>query len=190
MFKKKAKPEAAAPDADAAVEGAEGAPKKKGKLKLMIIAGVGALVVLGGGGAAAMLFMGGGGESAEAEVAEAAPTDPDAEPFGQVTNGPAGTTYYTLPTLATNINSAGGQQQHMSLQVTLEITDPAMIPELERNAPRLRDSLLTFQRELRAEDVEGSQGTFQLRQEIQRRVNLVMAPAQVRSVLIQQMLIS
>ncbi len=194
MFKKKAKP--AAPDAEvesAAAEGGEGtAPvKKKLSKKMMIIAAAGALVVLGGGGAAAFMLLGGGGGGGaeEPEVAEATPTDPDAEPFGQVSNGPSGTTYYTLPTMATNMNTPGGGQQSMSLKVTLELADPAAVERLEPNAPRLRDILLTFMRELRPEDLEGSQGTYQLRQEIQRRVNLVIAPAQVRSVLIQEMLI-
>lgn len=194
MFKKKAKPATPAPDpeVEAAVDGEEGAApaKKKLPLKLMIIAGVGALVVLGGGGAAAfMLLGGGGGGDGEPEVAEATPTDPDAAPFGEVTNGPAGTTYYTLPVMATNMSSPGGAQQSISLKVTLELADPATVERLEPNAPRIRDMLLTFMRELRPEDLEGSQGTYQLRQEIQRRVNLVVAPAQVRSVLIQEMLI-
>jgi flagellar FliL protein len=48
----------------------------------------------------------------------------------------------------------------------------------------------TFLRELRPEDLSGSAGSYQLRMEIQRRVNLVIAPAKVNSVLIQEMLIN
>jgi flagellar protein FliL len=43
---------------------------------------------------------------------------------------------------------------------------------------------------LRPEDMAGSQGNYQLRLEILRRVNLVMAPHKVNAVLIEEMLIT
>ena len=43
---------------------------------------------------------------------------------------------------------------------------------------------------LRPEDLSGSQGSYQLRLEILRRVNLVIAPAKVNAVLIEEMLIN
>ena len=45
-------------------------------------------------------------------------------------------------------------------------------------------------RELRPEDMSGSQGNYELRMEFQRRINLVIAPAKVNSVLIEEMLIN
>ena len=48
----------------------------------------------------------------------------------------------------------------------------------------------SFLRELRPEDLAGSQGSYELRTEIQRRVNLVIAPAKINSVLIEEMLIT
>ena len=45
------------------------------------------------------------------------------------------------------------------------------------NMPRLQDMFQTFLRELRPEDLSGSQGSYQLRMEILRRVNLVIAPS-------------
>ena len=56
--------------------------------------------------------------------------------------------------------------------------------------PRVEDMLQTFLRELRPEDLSGSQGTFRLRQEIQRRVNLMIAPAKVNTVLFGDVLIT
>ena len=47
----------------------------------------------------------------------------------------------------------------------------------------------TFLREIRAEEVNGSEGTYALRGEIQRRVNLIIAPAKINAVLIQEMLV-
>jgi flagellar FliL protein len=48
----------------------------------------------------------------------------------------------------------------------------------------------TFLRELRPEDLAGSQGSYQLRAEILRRANLVASPAKVNAVLIEEMLIN
>jgi flagellar FliL protein len=56
--------------------------------------------------------------------------------------------------------------------------------------PRLQDMFQSFLRELRPEDLSGSQGSYQLRMEILRRVNLVMAPAHAKAVLIEEMLIN
>jgi flagellar FliL protein len=48
----------------------------------------------------------------------------------------------------------------------------------------------TFLRELRPEDLSGSQGSYQLRMEILRRVNLVIGPSKANAVLIEEMLIN
>ena len=48
----------------------------------------------------------------------------------------------------------------------------------------------SFLRELRPEDLAGSAGSYQLRMEILRRANLVLAPTQVKAVLIEEMLIN
>jgi flagellar FliL protein len=46
-----------------------------------------------------------------------------------------------------------------------------------------------FVRELRPEDLSGSAGTYQLRAELLRRINLVAAPGKVDAVLIEEMLV-
>ena len=48
----------------------------------------------------------------------------------------------------------------------------------------------TFLRELRPEDLAGSAGSYELRMELLRRTNLVIAPAKVNAVLIEEMLIN
>ena len=67
--------------------------------------------------------------------------------------------------------------------------DAELAHHLQTESPRLNDMLQTFLRELRPEDLAGSAGSFQLRQEILRRVNLVAAPEEVDAVLIEEMLI-
>ena len=203
-------------DADAA-EGEEGAPKKKKLPMLFIIAPV-ALLVLGGGGAAAFFLMKpkpaeahgeeaaaaghgeekaeekgghgkeekkaeGGGHGAPAEGGEADPA------LGKISEGPDGVTFYTLPDMVMNIQSADGRPTFLKLKLTLEMHDAEVATHLQSEMPRLQDMFTGFVRELRPEDLSGSAGTYQLRAEILRRVNLIAAPGKIDAVLIEEMLV-
>lgn len=186
-------------------EGEEGevaadAPKKKFPPKMMLIAGAGALVVLGGGGAGAMMLLG-GKKDAHAEskasgiriktAGKAAEGDKKGEDKGAATisEGPDGVAFYTLPDLVVNIQSTESRPTFLKLKLAFEVADQATVDALEPNRPRLTDMFTGFLRELRPEDLAGSQGSWQLRQEIARRVNLIIAPAKIRAVLIQEMLV-
>ncbi|WP_296818026.1 flagellar basal body-associated FliL family protein [Brevundimonas sp.] len=202
--KKKDKAAEAETEAPAVVEGEDGeaAPKKK-KLPLFLIIGAAAVVVLGGGGAGAwFLFLkpsgdahaapadhppakkkGGGGGHGSSSGGEADPA------LGTVREGPDGVTFLTLPDMIVNIQSADGRPTFLKLTLTLEMSDPHLAETLQAESPRVNDMLQSFLRELRPEDLAGSAGSYQLRQEILRRVNLVAAPEQVDAVLIEEMLI-
>lgn len=185
-------------------EDGEGAPAKK-KLPLLFIIIPAALVVLGGGGAAAFFLMqpkpaeaagehGGpakkdekaakkGGDHGGGEGGEA---DPAA---GKIAAGPDGVTFYTLPDMIVNIQSADGRPTYLKLKLTLEMKDAALATHLQSEAPRMQDMFQGFLRELRPEDLAGSAGSYQLRAEILRRVNLIAAPGKVDAVLIEEMLV-
>ena len=193
---------APAPEGGAEGEGAEGeeTPKKKGPpLKLMIVAAA-AVLVLGGGGTGAFLMFGpkaapsAGAHKAKPkkekkkEGGEAGkPGDKNAP---QISDGPDGVVFYTLPDLLVNLQTADGKPTFLKLKLTLELPDSDTLDVLEPNRPRLDDMFQTFLRELRPEDLAGSQGSYQLRMEILRRVNLVIAPARIKAVLIEEMLIN
>jgi flagellar FliL protein len=214
LFKKKAKGEPAAEPAEGeaaqaegaegAAEGAEGDKKKKGPpLKLVIIGAAAGLVLVGGGGASYLIFLkkppaaeaagahkekpkkkkkeGGEGEGA---AKAPGPNDP------VVSDGPNGVVFYTLPDLVVNMQTAEGKATYLKLKLTLELPDHDTVDVLEPNRPRLNDMFTSFLRELRPEDLSGSQGSYQLRMELLRRVNLVIAPAKINAVLIQEMLIT
>ncbi len=219
MFGKKKNKEAAAeadsaetPAEGEAPEGEEGG-KKKGKGLILIIAGA-AVVLLGGGGAGAFFLLGG---KKDAHAAEAGAKDAHGEKKGGhdkpkkkkeakgdghgkggdkpaagapvIKEGPDGEVFYTLPDIVVNVQSPEGRNTFLKLKLTLELPDHEAAEHLEPNAPRLNDMFTTFLRELRPEDLSGSQGTYQLRAEILRRVNLVAAPVEVKAVLIEEMLI-
>lgn len=189
-----------APEAEAA-EGAdgEGAPgKKKLPLKLLIIIGAVALLVLGGGGAAAFFLMKPKPDAAAAGKAHKPKKKEDKAKEGkdgkggaaQVREGPDGVLFYTLPDIVVNMQTADGRPTFLKLKLTLELPDQDAVDALEPNMPRLQDMFQTFLRELRPEDLSGSQGSYQLRMELLRRVNLVIAPSKANAVLIEEMLIN
>jgi flagellar FliL protein len=92
--------------------------------------------------------------------------------------------------MVANMQAKDGRPVYLKLKLTLEAPDQATAEMIQPAMPRIRDMFQGFLRELRPEDLQGSQGTYQVRMEILRRVNLVIAPARVNSVLIEEMLIS
>lgn len=200
-----ATPEDAAVPAVAEGEAAEGAAPAKKKLPLLFIAIPAALVVLGGGGGAAFFLMqpkpaaaeeGGHGDKAEKPAKKEkggghGGGGGEADPaLGKISSGPDGATFYTLPDMVVNLQSADGRPTFLKMTVTLETADPHVADALMADAPRVKDMMQTFLRELRPEELAGSAASYQLRAEIQRRVNLIAAPGKVDAVLIEEMLVN
>src|SRR5690606_30980399 len=121
---------------------------------------------------------GGGGKEGEADPAA-----------GVIAAGPDGVTFYTLPDMIVNIQSPDGRPTYLKLKLTLEMKDAELASHLQGEAPRMQDMFQGFLRELRPEDLAGSAGSYQLRAEILRRVNLIAAPGKVDAVLIEEMLV-
>jgi flagellar FliL protein len=207
--KSKGKDKDKAPDAEAepdaqdqpAAEGEEGAEegggKKKLPLRMLIIAGAAAVLVLGGGGAGAFFFLMPKPDPAHAHKKPDKGHKPEKKEGGKddkaataIKDGPDGVVFYTLPDIVVNMQTADGKPTFLKLKLTLELPDRDTAENLQALSPRLNDMFQTFLRELRPEDLSGSQGSYQLRMEILRRVNLVAAPAKVNSVLIEEMLIN
>lgn len=210
LGKKKLPKDADGATALAVAHGAEvegDAPAKK-KLPVLFIAIGAAAVLLVGGGAAAFFMLqpkpaaaeGGHGEEKAAEdgkkkeakghgekkegaEGEAAPG------AGLIAEGPSGVTYYTLPDMLVNIQSPDGRPTYLKLKLTLEMKDADLAQTLQAQQPRMQDMFQGFLRELRPEDLAGSAGSYQLRAEILRRVNLIAAPSKVDAVLIEEMLV-
>ncbi|MEO6338478.1 MAG: flagellar basal body-associated FliL family protein [Caulobacteraceae bacterium] len=190
----------AAPEGEPGAEG-EAPAKKKIPLKMMIIAGAGAVLILGGGGTAAMMLLGGkkaeahGEKEGEHKKAEKKEKKKEGGEHGAkagpspISEGPDGVVFYAMPDLVVNIQASDGRPTFLKLKLSFELPDEETAEAIEPNKPRLNDMFQTFLRELRPEDLAGSQGSYQLRMEVLRRVNLVIAPAKVNAVLVQEMLI-
>ena len=211
LFRKKPKASEASAETDADTaaatpgpegeggEGGEGSGKTKLPLKFIIIGAVAGLVLVGGGGGAFMMFGPHGPPKAAAHAhkakkkeggGEGGDNKPADKNAAQVTDGPDGVVFYTLPDLVVNMQTAEGKPTYLKLKLTLELPSQDTVDVIEPNRPRLQDMFQSFLRELRPEDLAGSQGSYELRMEILRRVNLVIAPAKINSVLIEEMLIT
>ena len=197
--KAKDKDKEASSEADGA-EGGEGveAGKKKGpRLMVLVGAGVGALLLIGGGGVGVGVLLSGGKSSAPpSKVAphkpkKAAAKDEKGAKAGPnpISEGPDGVVFYTMPEMVVNLQGPDSRPTFLKLTLAFEVPDQDTAESITPDIPRLKDMFDGFLRELRPEDLSGSQGSYQLRMEIQRRVNLVIAPAKVNAVLIQEMLI-
>jgi flagellar FliL protein len=208
-------PQAGEDEVVAAAEGGEvqAAPKKKlaGKTIVLFIVLPALLVILGGVGAGVMLF----GSKSE-QVAEAGAQgeagkkaargsdhkkkkkDDNADKGKEgeqgngsvnVTEAPDGSYFAELPPLIVNIQSQESRPVYLKLKVTLEAPDVETADMIEPAMPRVMDQFQGFLRELRMEDISGSEGPHRLRMELLRRVNIALAPAEVSAVLIEEMLV-
>jgi flagellar FliL protein len=181
---------------------------------LVVGGGAAAAMMLMGGGApaAAAAEAGEAGEhvEAEGEHAEAPADDHGAAPAeGGDHSGEAGGTaedaadvgrtmpcesgnpcYYAMPKLVMNLASTGGARTvMMELELSLESSTPSAFAKVPEMMPRLKDTLNSFLRELRVEDLNGSGGTYTLRRELLKRFNTVLDPRKIDAVLIEGMLI-
>jgi flagellar FliL protein len=185
-------------------DGGESVKKKLSGKTLVLFIILPALLVIGGGGAAAFMMFGAGApaqgekagktddaEHAAAEKPAAAPGEEGENEGVGLTVGESGMpSYYDLPKMIVNLSGEqGGRPLLLQLELVLEAQDPAVFNDIPAVMPRLQDQFQTFLRELRVEDLNGSSGTHQLRLELLRRTNLVIAPAKVDAVLIEAILV-
>jgi flagellar FliL protein len=175
--------------------------------------GAAAMMLMGGGAPAAVAAEAseeGEHVEAEGEHAEAPADDHGAAPAGGGDHGgDAGGTaedagevgstlpcakgnpcYYAMPKLVMNLASTGGSRAvMMELELSLESSTTSAFAKVPEMMPRLKDTLNSFLRELRVEDLNGSGGTYTLRRELLKRFNTVLDPKKIDAVLIEGMLI-
>lgn len=153
-------------------DGAHGAAPAKKKLPIMLIAMVAAAVVLLGGGAAAYFLVFAAPKPVEDHAAA------------------AHTFTFNLPPMTVNLNTDDGSAPgFMKLTVALEVADEEVMLEIQPRMAKVVDAFQVYLRELRKTDLEGSAGIYRLKEELRRRVNIAIFPAQVDSILFKEILV-
>jgi flagellar FliL protein len=148
------------------------------KKKLLMIA-LPVLLLGGGAGAYFSGVLGGGTQKAP----EAAALKPEAVEKKAV--------FYELPDIIVNLNSPGGRQGSLlKIKINLELESKTDIPKIEAVMPRIIDNLQVYIRELRAEDIQGSEGLYRLREELLHRVNVAVAPVKINEVLFSEIIMN
>lgn len=123
-------------------------------------------------------FIGGAG-SGEKNVEDAASVEPAVKGV-----------FYEVPELLVNLSVKAGQKPvYFKIKVVLEMESAADVAYAEKMQPRITDSLQFYLREMRLEEVQGSMGTYRLKEEILNRLTKILAPAKVSDVLFKEILI-
>jgi flagellar FliL protein len=171
------------PDSEAAPK-APGGKKGGNKLLLLAIPVVLLAIVAGlwfSGILPGLLGMG-KKPHASASSAAAAALDP-----GSVKMAPA--VYVDVPEILTNLNVVGRHQSYLKLHAKLEVGGPEDVAPVTAAMPRILDLFQTYLRDMRPEELRGSEGSYRLREELLSRAAVAAAPAHVTDVLFEEMIV-
>jgi flagellar protein FliL len=161
-------------------EGGQGSGKKFGKKKLILFAAIG-LVVLAGAGAGVYFsgLLGGGKDKAHAGKDSASAEAPK----------PIAAHFLDLDEMVVTLGGVGRKSSFLKMRVSLELASPDDEARIKAIMPRIIDNFQVFLRELRIEELQGSQGLYRVKEELLARVNAAAAPTKVRDVLFREMLV-
>jgi flagellar protein FliL len=162
------------PKAEASGEDAEAAtPDRKWSLARLVAIAATVLVLAGGGAWGAYSFFLSGKKEEKVAVPVVKPP-----------------TFLDLPDVLVNLaGTAPDKTQYLKVKLVLELADPALIEQIKPVLPRVMDTFQVFLRELRPTDLEGSAGTYRLKEELTRRVNAAIAPGRINAVLFKEFLV-
>ena len=141
----------------------------------MVLAAVGAGLWFGG---IQPPLLGVGKPTAAATVADAAAPAAAKQPA-----------YVELPEMVANLNAGARRNSYVKLRARLELSAPADDAAMKSAMPRLIDLFQTYLREMRPEELQGSAGSYRLREELIARANIALAPVHVIDVLFTEMLV-
>jgi flagellar FliL protein len=154
-------------------------PKKKGKLLLIAVPVL--LAAVGGGlwfsGILPGLLGHGAAPAKSAGVAKVPVVDP------------APPVYVDIPEIISNLNVTTKRPSYMKLHAKLELARESDIAAITAAMPRIQDLFQTYLRDMRPEELRGSEGSYRLREELIARACLAAAPARINDVLFVEMII-
>ena len=113
----------------------------------------------------------------------------DATKTAAVTAAPEGF-IFNLPSMTVNLNDDGAAgDQFLKLTVALEVANEGVMKDIQPRMAKVVDAFQVYLRELRKSDLEGSEGVYRLKEELRRRINVAIFPAQVDGILFKEILV-
>ncbi len=153
-------------------------PKKKGGKKLLLAVPV-LLIAAGAGGWFSGVIPKMMGHGAPAAHPGASATEVKATP----------PVYVDVPEIVSNLNVPGKRPSYMKLHAKLEVAATSDEAAVAAAMPRIQDMFQTYLRDMRPEELRGSEGSYRLREEFISRASLAATPARVMDVLFVEMII-
>ena len=87
------------------------------------------------------------------------------------------------------LGGVGRKSSFLKMRLSLELRSPDDEARIKAILPRIVDNFQVFLRELRIEELQGSQGLYRVKEELLARVNAAAHPTKVRDVLFREMLV-
>ena len=174
---------------DKVTEGAEGqgdgqpSGSRFDKKKLILMAAAGLVVLIGvGAGVYFSGLLGGGKDAEQAGKAEEADV-------AAANAAPIAAHYLDLDEMVITLGGVGRKSSFLKMRLSLELRSPEDEARIKAILPRIVDNFQVFLRELRIEELQGSQGLYRVKEELLARVNAAAHPTKVRDVLFREMLV-
>jgi flagellar FliL protein len=101
----------------------------------------------------------------------------------------AGPVYVKVPEIVANLNVPSGQDSYVKLEATIELADPKSAKIAMTDMPRVVDVFETYLRAMRPDELRGASGTYRLREALINRVKIATAPAIVKDILFQELIV-
>ncbi len=114
---------------------------------------------------------------------------PEPKQAAAKTEASAAPIYVDLPEMVANLDSDPRRPRYVKLRARVEVRSTEDERVIRSAMPRLQDLFQTYLRDMRAEDLRGSMGTYRLREELIARADVAAAPAHVADVLFVEMLV-
>lgn len=165
--------------ADAVEETEDDAPAKKGGKKKLIMIIVGAILVLAIGGGAGAYFM--GMFDSEMPMAGEEMAEPIAPKIVYK--------YYDMPEMLINLQADSGQVRYLKLLVSVEYEEGIDAEIIIAAKTQIEDLFQTYLRELTPTELQGSMGVFRLREELLKRINLIISPEKINGILFKKIVV-
>ena len=97
--------------------------------------------------------------------------------------------YVDVPEIVSNLNVPGKRPSFMKLHAKLELAAKSDEAPVAAAMPRIQDLFQTYLRDMRPEELRGSEGSYRLREELIGRATIAAAPAHVTDVLFIELII-